>query len=141
VSSAGSFYKIGSTTLVAGGTVFDDDALKPQESISRTFVFYVPADVYDMLEIEVSLPSAAKKNAVGFVHTINVDGTVDTLQYKIGPNGVRREIKDDKERYALFFDPDIQLQYANSLRQLSLWRSKDGSSQTGAEEGIRSQDP
>src|SRR5262249_47629096 len=63
-SPGGAYFEMGNADLVAGGRIMADVALKPQETVSRTFTFYLPSGVYDMLEVEAALPSTAKKDCM-----------------------------------------------------------------------------
>lgn len=47
-------------TYVAAGRLFADLALKPNESIHRAIVFYVPSNKYDELTVQVRMPSEEK---------------------------------------------------------------------------------
>lgn len=118
----GAHYDRSSTKVVAAGSIFHDVALKPQEKISSTFVFYLPVGIYDMLEILVGLPSAGKMGYLRYDYDINLKGNMNTRAYKATGSDTNEEIKDLS---SLFFDPNIQFQSAISVRQLSLWQSKD----------------
>jgi hypothetical protein len=55
---ASRFSDVTEISLIAGGNLFDDDELSPQEHISRTDVVYVPSHTYDAVEVLVIVPSA-----------------------------------------------------------------------------------
>jgi hypothetical protein len=123
ISHPGTFYKLDRSRVMAAGRVFKDSILHPNESISTSFVFYVPQDVYDILSVQIMLPTAAVRNAdkepeAEAVWTVTPEGCVMQAFRKL--NGLRREeITDNNKEVSR-----LKLQLAKSTRELSLWQSK-----------------
>ena len=46
------------SAIVAAGSLFRDDILKPNEIIERTIIFHIPVKKYDVIEALVIIPSA-----------------------------------------------------------------------------------
>jgi hypothetical protein len=114
----GAYYVVNKSSAVAAGTVFTDESLHPNESISASFVFYVPRDVYDLLHVRVELPSTGVRDSAESEWTVTPDHGCKLKVYR-KRNGVRgEEIKSSDSV------PEIQLQTETSTRQLSLWQSQ-----------------
>jgi hypothetical protein len=59
---SGKHFRLDQFAPVASGMVFPvDSVLRPQESISRRIVFYVPKGAYDAVEVDVALPTSSKQ--------------------------------------------------------------------------------
>lgn len=58
------FYSTSGTQLVAGGPAFTDNVLQPDERISRSFVFYVPRDRFDLLRVRTIIPNSDEENVL-----------------------------------------------------------------------------
>lgn len=123
---AGEHYKMREMKLVAGGFVFDDYVLRPNESVTHSFVFYVPQGVYDYVEVAVALPTTPNENVAEVTWTLNPDGTVKYRAYRYSATGGRGE--EIKDLAAAFTDSAMQLQTAEASRQLSLWPDTDRAS-------------
>jgi len=115
----GAYYEIKKVSLVAaGGAFIQDQILHPSESVSASFVFYVPQDVYDALYVHVELPTTAVANSAEVEWKVTAaDGCVETA-YRIR-DGVRGEPIEDG--YKAYLDPAIKYQSASSSKELSLW--------------------
>ena len=118
---AGEHYKIRAIKLVAGGYVFDDHVSRPNKSVTRSFVFYVPHGVYDYVEVAFAIPTTPIDNAVEAGWTLNADDTVKYRAYRRAKDS-HEEIKD---LVAAFADPATQLQTAEASRQFSLWQDDE----------------
>ncbi len=116
---AGEHYKMREMKLVAGGYVFDDYVLRPNELVTHSFVFYIPHGVYDYVEVAVALPTTPNENVAEATWTLNPDGTVKYRAYRYSAKGGRGE--EIKDLAAAFTDSAMQLQTAEASRQLSLW--------------------
>jgi hypothetical protein len=127
-ANAGTHYEAKRDVLVAAGSVFNDDILRPSESISASFVFYVPQGIYAVLNVDEDLPSVATRNSVRVVHKLTPDGKIESRAYRIEGDGtLGAEITD---YLAAGRDPTIQMQAAYASRQLSLWRkTEEGSAE------------
>ena len=127
----GRHYELSKSTMVAMGSAFMDELSNPNKSLSRSFVFYVPRGVYDMLEVDAFLPTVTKEDsahpdspAAGILYTLNSDGSgFDLFLYRTRPDGTRVEVtKNAKGDYS---DAALGLSAFSSSQQLSLWRSKN----------------
>jgi len=134
-SSEGAFSKLDDSKalVVAAGEVFrEDQVLHPDESISASFVFYVPHGVYDLLRVHVELPTTGVAGSAEAVWTVKPDKGCDQHLHRM-KNGVRgAEITD---LYAAFLDRTLQLQAATTTRELSLWQASLAPAATTAPRG------
>lgn len=58
------YYGSSGTQLVAGGPAFTDTVLQPDEQISRSFVFYVPRDRFDLLRVRTIIPNSDEEDVL-----------------------------------------------------------------------------
>ena len=116
----GEGYMVTAANMVAVGSVMPDTSLKPGESVSQTYVFYVPDGEFDMIDVETVVPTASTENAVDIVWTATPDGTLSVTTFRL-QNGQRQQLTDEQVT-AAYSDPALSLQSAISRRQLSLWR-------------------
>jgi hypothetical protein len=121
-SLAGDNYVVNSATMVAFGSVMPDTSLKPGESVSLTYVFYVREGEYDLIDVETVVPTASNEGSVDITWTVTPDGNVAPTVYRL-EGGERRQLGEE-EVTAAYSDPDLSLQSATSRRQLSLWRAR-----------------
>lgn len=122
IGAAGEHYGFARTTLVASGAAIPDTELKPNESVTRSFVFYVPEGAYDLLDVESVLPSASENNAVDIDWIVASNGSVQSEVFSLGPDGARRPIRPDGN--GNYGEDSADLQQSTSHRQLSLWRDR-----------------
>jgi hypothetical protein len=146
----GAHYIVGKSTLVGAGRMLGDYVLAPNESVSRSVIFFVPQGAYDLLDVSLSLDTAAKENVAEIVRTVHPDGATDVKIYvtrqgvlgeiaqrlgTIPPTGLvvalmpfmpatRTEVSNSDEANRL--DSALQMQSSQSKRQLSLWQSEPG---------------
>lgn len=116
----GDDYMVTGASMVAVGSVMPDTALKPGESVSQTYVFYVPDGEFDMIDVETVVPTVSRENVVDITWTVTADGTLTPTTFRL-ENGQRRQLNDEEVTQA-YSDPSLSLQSAISRRQLSLWR-------------------
>lgn len=122
---------------IAVGNVFPDDGLQPNETIVRSFVFYVEQGKYDYVEVDVFLPPTAAESA-------HHDGrpAID-VEWKLRPERqgyfpVVKLIRPDGTRQEASQDADLKdsgLQWSTSIRMLSLWR--DASNTSRVEDSVQ----
>ncbi|MEA2928743.1 MAG: hypothetical protein QOG38_1171 [Hyphomicrobiales bacterium] len=121
-TAEGLSYRWGNLITVAAGDVFPDDGvIHPNESITTSFVFYVPQRVYDVLYIRVQLPTTPIANSADIVWTVTPEGGCEARAYRTKKAGERGE--EITDFLAAFRDPTLQFQTAVSTRELSLWQS------------------
>jgi hypothetical protein len=120
--AVGRHYEMRDGSLVAWGNVFPKTyVLFPKETVSRSFLFYVPKGEYDLVEVDVGIPTTSVPNVAEVVYTVSDQAGVDPRVNRIGPNGVRSEMP--KREDGTYLDSGIGLQETESWRQLSLWQS------------------
>lgn len=114
----GRHYQVEGGELVALNTAFPDDRLKPNERITRTVLFYVPADAYDFIQVEAVLPTAHTENAADLQYSF--DGqTLNWKVFAIDRAGERREVTEDDAALAQLEEAS-GLQLSSTLRQTPL---------------------
>lgn len=60
----GNNYVVNAANMVAFGSVMPDTSLKPGETVSLTYVFYVRDGEYDMIDVETVVPTASTEGSV-----------------------------------------------------------------------------
>ena len=102
--------------IVAGGTLFNDSGLKPDEKVIRKLVFHVPKDLYDVVEVWTAIPTTSKP--ANLVFEWRVKGADITANARCR----------DKQRCTLedrpggrFVDDTLELQQSSSRVAISLW--------------------
>jgi hypothetical protein len=118
-AGAGEHYAFASGALVASGSVVPDMELRPGESLSRSYVFYVPQGAYDLIDVETVVPSTSRPNGIDLNWRVQADGMVNLEIYRVG-EGERHALSPSEQGH--FLAEDLDLQSAESQRQLSLWR-------------------
>jgi hypothetical protein len=102
---------IADSEAVAGGRLFADDVLKPNETISRRIVFHLPPDFYDVVEVYTNVPSSDRP-AIG----IRWSSVGELLKFDITRNG--KPLPANKPGDA----PNDDFQTSESRAAMSLWR-------------------
>lgn len=115
-ATQGRHFSTSAPRLVASSTAFPDTVLQPDERVSRSMVFYVPRNMFDIVRVRAVVPSAYEEDALDIDFAYDESGLVRTV-FELGDDGVRTEIesKNAFDRYGL--------QWASSERQLALSRS------------------
>ena len=129
VAAAGKYYQFEGVALVSAGPVFSDTALHANEKISATFVFYVLQHLYDLVFVNVSLPTTSRENPAqrGTSDlTFRYRPKSDRSQFEVTSvtNGRHEEVARNKA--GDLFPSDISYygyQRAELSVELSLWRS------------------
>ena len=123
--------------------------LHPSEEVTRRFTFYVPRDLYDAVEVVVTLPTTTKSVTTSDEGTraiaeaqyvwdvtsgltpgyarVNTDGSSQALRTNARGNYLQSELDE------------LGLQAAISSVMMSLWRAEP--SPTGAEQSEEAQSP
>jgi len=104
--------------VVGYGGLLSDTVLKPNETATRTLIFYVPPKEYDSIRVFVYIPTVDRQEPVeGEYHFNEKTRGLDLTLYRIGRKGERVEMKLDKDgNYS-----DSHLQASHSQAELSLW--------------------
>jgi len=123
----GRHYAMTDTQAVAFGSIAPDESLKPNESVTHSYVFYVPEDAYDLLEIEALLPTITRRGAFEMAWSLNAEGVVSPAVHRIGEDGGREEVQPGPDG-AYPGGAAVDLQTSASRRQVALWSSTPASS-------------
>jgi hypothetical protein len=119
--------------LIAEGRPFGSYVLQPKETIKRSYLIHFPQDNYDLLEVNLLLPTVAVPGKVKPQWSFDPGNHVMAIKFfkqiehdKSGKeitrdNSGRYTILDDNER----FDESIGLQLALTHTELSLWPEED----------------
>jgi hypothetical protein len=107
-------------TLVAIGDAFPDDILKPNETLTRQVVVYVPIGKYDCVRARVHVPSARFEKRLEVEWTLMPDSDITRLVlYELKPSG-RVLVKSVDDQYEV--DEELDLQRAKSAVEVALPR-------------------
>jgi len=135
-----------SSVLIANGKLFSDYNLKPNETISRVFLFYAPTNKFDSVAITTQIPTVTKKNSEARIYkkvykkicsyirqepektyqirwNLNKSGSY-YLDYQFSPQifgiykGERNELKKDNNNQ--YIDSENEIQTSNAKYVLSL---------------------
>jgi hypothetical protein len=131
--AAGKHYKYDQIKLVSAGSVFPDLYLRANEKVSATIVFYIPQNLYDIVEVHVVLPITSKENpvrpgepALGVDYKLSPNRSDLEIAsiYQIMPDGTHKAIPLDRNGDL----PQNEVNYygwsdAISRVELSLWQS------------------
>jgi len=129
----GKHYAPSNATMIAMGSAFTDDYIRPNEKITATFVFYVPEGTYDLIDVLVELPTSSRGSAVrfgrpalGVEYALTSDGSLTMKSvYRVTSTGSREPLATDAE--GNLTSEDIRhygWQSALSSAELSLWQGE-----------------
>jgi hypothetical protein len=105
--------------LVAGGSLFMDQVLNPNETVTRTVIFCVPREKYDLLEAHTRIPTSSVQGVFSLQWDYNPDKNSEYFRqevYLIDKNGRQQPLSKGKGGYS-----DDRLQEAGSNTELSMW--------------------
>lgn len=115
-ATSGRYYSVRTFERVAWGNLFPTSyLLHPKETISASTLFYVPKAAYDMVHVEVHIPTT-ELQTVELMFVVDTD-RVKPKFYRTEPNGGRHEVTAKADIEAL------KIQETEALRQLSLWNA------------------
>src|SRR5262249_8628657 len=134
--SPGKHYIYDEMILVAGGQALVDAVLNPHEKISASYVFYIPQGRYDLLAVDVAVPTK-RTGSTAFGSTLKINykwNANTTLAFtptsiaRVNPDGTQTEIPLDATRSAFWGLPEDEFRYhglqgQGSRAQLSLWQT------------------
>ncbi len=110
-------------SIVAGGSLFSDDSLSPNETLTRTIMFYAPRDKYDSVLAQVNMPSFEAQEGLEMQWKVNEDGSVEGTLYVINKDGTRTPAKkDEKGRLADQKVTQMEYQLSTTDAEISLWQ-------------------
>lgn len=109
-------------SIIAGGSLFSDDSLNPNETITRTIMFYAPRDKYDSVLAQVNMPSFEAQKGLEMQWKVKADGSVQGTLYVVNKDGGRTPAKVDREGHIAdqkVMHMEYQLSATNA--EISLW--------------------
>jgi hypothetical protein len=116
------FAKFDQCSNAAAGHLFGDSFLKPNESVRRTKVFYVPTDRYDEIDVDVRVLTAERPEGVDLQWKVE-NGGLRAVFFRVDGNGRRTEFQKDKNGNYLDKDfAEFGIQESHSSWSLSLWQ-------------------
>ena len=108
-----------SYSVLAGGMLFEDNYLKPGETIGRTLIFYAPPQKYDLVDVETYIATAEDMRGIELEWGLGTDLEPEPKVYRVV--GDKRElIPPDKD--GGYSDTKREFQSSHSRAQLSLWQ-------------------
>jgi hypothetical protein len=111
-------------SIVAGGSLFSDDSLSPNETLTRTIMFYAPRDKYDSVLAQINMPSIEAKEGLQVQWRVNKeDSTVEGILYLVNKQGERTLAKrDEKGHLADQKVKDMEYQMTTTSAEIPLWK-------------------
>lgn len=107
---------------VVAGRLFADTFLKPNKSVRRTKIFYIPVDRYDEIDLDVRVITTERPQSIALRWKVEFGGLRAVL-YRVGKDGKQTEFETDKNGDYLDRDlAKIGLQELHSSSSLSLWQ-------------------
>jgi hypothetical protein len=103
--------------IVATGLLFADAVLKPSQKVTRTIIFYVPKDAYDLLEVIGVMPSGENVSQIALEWTLNEDKDLEPAFYRLDKKGNRSRI----QKSDAFADKQLKLEWTRASSEVSLW--------------------
>jgi hypothetical protein len=110
------------STVIAFGGLLEDTSLKPNEVSGRTFIFFVPPNLYDYIDVVTVMPTTDRRGVIDMEWKLNAStAMMEPTYYRLDSKGQRQgELKQD-EIYRYSAARKLELQSAISRAQLSLW--------------------
>jgi hypothetical protein len=107
-----------SSTVVAMGPLFVDNALEPGEKLVRHVVFYVPIKKYDLLNLISLMPNTDKETS-RIEFQWELEGKIlQGRAYRLDRTGKRIRTKDTNGNYV---DSEAHVDSTEANTQISLW--------------------
>lgn len=111
----GQYYAVSDPQLIGASVAFPDEFLQPGEQVSRSIVFYVPEQQFDVLQVKVMIPSAYEDGVLDVDYAYDDRRGLTSATYLLGEGESRTLVTDDAQMFH-----DYGLQWASSERQFSL---------------------
>jgi hypothetical protein len=107
---------------VAGGRLFGDGVLHPNETLHRTKILYVPPTAFDEISVQIGMWTTERPQEVAIVWSFQND-EAKLILYQVGKDGQRTELpKGADGQYIASEVQKLGLQAARSFAALSLWQ-------------------
>jgi hypothetical protein len=121
---SGRFYNINKFERVAWGNLFPTTyVLQPKETISASALFYVPKGMYDMVHVEIHIPTTERPN-VDVMFTVDAKGVQPKI-YRIGKDGARQLVASASDL------AQLKIQETQAFREVSLRNGAEAASEGG----------
>jgi len=104
--------------VVSTGQLFEDNVLKPGETVSRTIILHVPLFEYDMYEVLCEVPSAADASRLRVLWGVDSTGALFDSVCVVDKKGNVRPTTPRED--SLFMLPPVELQESVSSSEISL---------------------
>jgi hypothetical protein len=104
--------------ILSTGRLFQDDRLKPNETITRSQILHIPVNTYDVLRVACYFPSAADASNIEVEWGVNSVGELVDTWYHKDKNGQRRKLSQNE--LDQINKPPIEAQYSHSVSELAL---------------------
>jgi hypothetical protein len=104
-------------TVVAGGKLFANNILKPGETISRTMILSLPARMYDVIEVDATIPTVRDDNGINPVWDVDTNDEPILELYRAGQNGKPDRIEADAHG---LYPAKLDFQAAQTSSEISL---------------------
>jgi len=105
--------------FVAGGSLFLDTSLNPEEHLSRTVVVYIDRDIYDKLEVTAQIPSARDTEGFNVKWSEDNGEPVEQVSW-MDASGNVVDLDKDSEAFARI-SADKELTTFTARSEISLW--------------------
>jgi hypothetical protein len=103
--------------IVATGLLFMDSLLRPNEKVTRTIIFYVPTDAYDLLDVNATMPSGEDVSQIGLEWTVNEDNDLGATFYRVDKKGNHTPIQNSEA----YTDKRLKIAWTVASSQVALW--------------------
>jgi hypothetical protein len=110
------------SVIITFGGLVEDDSLKPNEVTARTFIFYVPQNEYDYLDLVTVIPTVAKRGAVDLEWKLGARGQLEPTWYRLDAKGAREGTINGEDVSAYSTANKLELQRSIARATLSLWQ-------------------
>jgi len=113
---------VAESVIVAFGGLVEDDSLKPNEVTARTFIFYVPQNEYDYIDLVTVIPTVAKKGAVDLEWKLGAKGQLEPTWYRLDAKGTQQGVIKGEDVSSYSTTNQLELQRSITRATLSLWQ-------------------
>lgn len=110
--------KLSSMSLIATGNIFEDKSLRPNETITRTLLFYVNQNDYDSVSVTTAIPSITTQSSGINVSWTALKSNIYNVDFLLRPKLYRIEKSEcaelPKDTNGVYIDDKNGLQTASA---------------------------
>ena len=106
-------------TMIGIGRLFDDDSLEPNESIQRTVTFFVDSGDYDLVSVQVYIPSATENNLVDVKWTVRDNLHLDQQLLAVSADKKTEPVSQGEADEKLRAKSGFEI--SGAVTQISMW--------------------